>query len=65
MTTDLPLPDADPADVLEQQRDVVPPDDEAPVEGPDPQDVALEADEADVAEQRIEVPDLEDDDGEP
>lgn len=63
MTTDPQPPDADPADVAEQQQEVVPPvageDEEAPAPEPD---APLEADEADVAEQRTEVPGWVDDD---
>ena len=60
MTTDPGLPEADPADVAEQQEDVEPPtyDEELGVE---PDEPPLEASEADVAEQRIEVPVIEDD----
>jgi hypothetical protein len=62
MSTDPRAAHADPADVNEQQKDLVPSveDEEAP--DSDPDEVPLEADEADVTEQRIEVPDLVDDD---
>ena len=62
MTTDPDLPQADPADVAEQQQDVVPPVDDAEVPVLDPDEAPLEADEADVAEQRSEVPGWVDDD---
>jgi hypothetical protein len=60
MDTDPVLPAADPADDAEQHEDVEPPpDDEELVVEPD--EPPWEADEADVAEQRMEVPGLEDD----
>jgi len=61
MSTDPDSPYADPADITEAE-DAAPPgddDDEAPARDPD--GLPLEADEADVAEQRTEVPDWEDD----
>jgi hypothetical protein len=60
MTNDPGLPEADPADVAEQQADVEPPTDDEEW-GVEPDEPPLEANEADVAEQRIEVPGLEDD----
>ncbi len=63
MTTDPAMPAADPTDLEEQRRDVRPAidDPEAPA-----RDYAggraLEADEGDVAEQRAEVPDDDEDD---
>ncbi len=60
MTTDPGLPEADPADVAEQQADVEPPADDEEL-GVEPDEPPLEANEADVAEQRIEVPGIEDD----
>ncbi|MCW2791857.1 MAG: hypothetical protein JWO76_955 [Nocardioides sp.] len=61
MTIDPQSPDVDPADLAEQQQDLTPPvvDDEVPVR--EPADLPLEADEADVAEQRSELPDWDDD----
>jgi hypothetical protein len=56
MTTDPQSPYADPADVAEQQQDAVPPADEEDLPDPGTNEVPLEADEADVAEQRTEVP---------
>ena len=60
MNTDPGLPEADPADVAEQQEDLEPPpdDDELDVE---PDQPSWEADEADLADQRTEVPGLDDD----
>jgi hypothetical protein len=55
MTTDPQSPNADPADVAEQQREVVPSVDDEEAPAPEP-DVPLEADEADVAEQRTDLP---------
>jgi hypothetical protein len=64
MTTD-PQPYADPADVAAQHQDVVPLDDDEATGDVGRADVPLEANEADVAEQRIEVPGWTDDeDGE-
>ena len=64
MTTDPQSPYADPADVAAQHQDVVPLDDEATGD-PGRADLPLEANEADVAEQRIDVPGWADDeDGE-
>ena len=64
MTTD-PQPYADPADVAAQHQDVVPLDDEEVTGDVGRADVPLEANEADVAEQRIDVPGWADDeDGE-
>jgi hypothetical protein len=60
MTTDPGLPEADPADIAEQQEDVEPPTDDEE-QGVEPDEPPWEADEADVAEQRIEVPGIEDD----
>jgi hypothetical protein len=62
MTTESQTPDADPADVSEQQEELLPPanDEEAP--DPEPDELPLEANEADVAEQRTEVPGSPDDD---
>jgi hypothetical protein len=57
MTFESELPeDADPADLAEQQEELLPPinDEEAP--DPEPDELPLEANEADVAEQRTEVP---------
>ena len=62
MTTDPQSPYADPADVAEQHQDVVAPVDDEEVPDVDPEELPLEADEADVAEQRIEVPDWVDED---
>jgi hypothetical protein len=56
MTYDRELPDADAADLAEQERDVLPPDDDQEVPDVDLGEPPLEADEADVAEQRTEVP---------
>lgn len=56
MTTDPDTPYADPADVAEQQQDAIPPADDDEVPDPEPDERPLEADEADVAEQRTEVP---------
>ena len=56
MTYDRELPDADAADLAEQEQDVLPPDDDHDVPDVDPGESPLEADEADVAEQRTEVP---------
>ncbi|QWZ08650.1 hypothetical protein KRR39_01945 [Nocardioides panacis] len=58
MTTDPGLPEADPADVAEQQEDVEPPTDDEEL-GVEPDEPPLEANEADVAEQRMEVPGIE------
>ena len=60
MTNDPGLPQADPADVAEQHEDVVPPTDDEEL-GVEPDEPPLETNEADVAEQRIEVPVIEDD----
>jgi hypothetical protein len=60
MTTDPGLPEADPADVAEQQEDVEPPTDDEELGG-ESDELPWEANEADVAEQRIEVPGIEDD----
>ena len=57
MTPDSESPNADPADVAMQVQAEAP-DDEAT---PDPDSLPWEADEADVAEQRAEVPDEDDD----
>jgi hypothetical protein len=62
MTTDPQSPYADPADVAEQQQDAVPPAEEEDIPDRGPDEVPLEADEADVAEQRFEVPEGVDDD---
>ena len=59
MTTDPGLPEADPADVAEQHEDVEPPPDDEELDL-EPDEPPLEANEADVAEQRIEVPGIED-----
>jgi hypothetical protein len=58
MTTDRWPPDADPADVAEQQQDAAPPRDDRDLPATDEGDGDLpwSADEADVAEQRREVP---------
>jgi hypothetical protein len=56
MSTDPQTPHADPADVAEQQQDAVPPAEEEDVPDPGLAEVPLEANEADVAEQRTEVP---------
>jgi hypothetical protein len=64
MTTD-PQPYADPADVAAQHQDVVPLDDDELTGDVGRADVPLEANEADVAEQRTDVPGWADDeDGE-
>ena len=60
MTTDPGSPEADPADVAEQQEDVQPPPDDEEVQVT-AGELPWEADEADVAEQQMEVPDLEGD----
>lgn len=60
MTTDPGLPEADAADAAEQQEDVEPPTDDEEL-GVEPDEPPLETNEADVAEQRIEVPVIEDD----
>jgi hypothetical protein len=62
MTTDPHSPYADPADVAEQHQDVVPPADDEEVPDVEPEELPLEADEADVAEQRTEVPGWVDED---
>jgi hypothetical protein len=61
MTIEPQIPGADPADVSEQQEELLPPanDEEAPE--PEPDELPLEANEADVAEQRTEVPGSSDD----
>jgi hypothetical protein len=56
MTYDRELPDADAADLAEQEQDVLAPDDDQEVPDVDPGEPPMEADEADVAEQRTEVP---------
>jgi hypothetical protein len=63
MTVDPELPDdADPADVLAQQQDLaIPPDDPEALE-PERDELPLEANEADVAEQWTEVGSGTDDD---
>ncbi|RYP83420.1 hypothetical protein EKO23_19175 [Nocardioides guangzhouensis] len=61
MTTERGLPDADPADVAEQQQDVTP-DEDREVSDDDRGDLPWSADEGDVAEQRREVPAGDDDD---
>lgn len=58
MDTDPGIPEADPADVAEQLEDVEPPPDDEEVDVV-PDELPWEAAEADVAEQRMEVPDLE------
>jgi hypothetical protein len=63
-TTDPQSPYADPADVAEQARGVVSRADDDEVPDSPPVGVPLEANEADVAEQRRELPD-DDDVGEP
>lgn len=60
MTTDPGLPEADPADVAEQQADLEPPTDDEGL-AVEPDESPLEANQADIAEQRIEVPGIEDD----
>ena len=62
MTTDPAIPQADPADVAPQLQDAFPSaNDEGGIEY-EPGDVPLEANEADVAEQRIPAPgDIDDD----
>jgi hypothetical protein len=60
MTTDPGLPEADPADVAEQQADVEPATDDEEL-GLEPDEPPLEANEADFAEQRLEVPGIDDD----
>jgi hypothetical protein len=61
MTTDPSLSNADPADVAEQLQDAFPTatDEDA---GVGPNGIPMEANEADVSEQRIEVPSDVDDD---
>jgi hypothetical protein len=59
MSTD-PLPSADPADVAEQDQDVVPPEEDAEAD-PDPDELSAEANEADVVEQQTGVPGCDDD----
>ena len=61
MTIESDIPDANPTDVAGQQEELLPPanDDEAPE--PEPDDLPLEANEADVAEQRTELPGIADD----
>jgi hypothetical protein len=59
VTTDPGSPEADPADVAEQQQDVERPHDAEL--GVDLDGLPWEADEADVAEQRMEVPGIEED----
>ena len=58
MTFDPESPNADPANVAERLQAEAPDDEEAT---PDPDSLPWEADEADVAEQRAEVPDEDDD----
>jgi hypothetical protein len=62
MSTD-PLPDADPADVAEQDKETVPPagDEEFPADDSD--ELPVEANEADVVEQNIDVPGWGEDEG--
>jgi hypothetical protein len=61
MTTDPEFLEADPADVAEQQEDLVPPVEDPEAPDLQPGEAPLEADEADVAEQWTEVPDEDDD----
>jgi hypothetical protein len=65
MTVDPELPDdADPADVLEQHQDLVPPSEDPEAIEPEPDELPLEANEADVAEQWTEAASGADDDAE-
>lgn len=62
MTTDPSIPRADPADVAEQHQDAFPSATAGGVVDYDPSTMPLEANEADVAEQRIEASGQTDDD---
>jgi hypothetical protein len=62
MTTDPAIPHADPADVAPQLQDAFPSANDEGVVDYEPGDVPLEANEADVAEQRLSAPGQIDDD---
>jgi hypothetical protein len=62
MTTDPSIPHADPADVAEQHQDAFPSVNDEGVVADDASTIPLEANEADVAEQRIQAPAQIDDD---
>jgi hypothetical protein len=62
MSTD-PMPEANPADVAEQEQETVPPDDGEEALA-DHDELPVEANEADVVEQHVDVPGWGDDEDE-